>query len=183
MARSKKRAAGATTTTITRRKKGRQSRTVAGGQRTKAEAKAKTTANLEHMNTLLRLTELYSTNYDFEASEWFWSKLHQNEIPSTIEEFEKKYPQGGREFQLFERFTSKFELAGLLLEHGFLDENLYFERYGGLQAEWERSKPIIYGIRKQWNEPRFRENFELLTKRGRKWLDKHPPKVDADVKE
>ena len=28
-------------------------------------------------------------------------------------------------------------------------------------------KPIIYEIRKQWNEPRFRENFEILGKRGK----------------
>ncbi|MFZ0557606.1 MAG: hypothetical protein WAM26_20170 [Nitrososphaeraceae archaeon] len=48
---------------------------------------------MEHMDMLLRLGDQYSTSYDFEASQWFWSKLHQNEIPSTIEEFENKYPQ------------------------------------------------------------------------------------------
>jgi hypothetical protein len=56
----------------------------------------------------------------------------------------------------------------------------YFDRYGGLQAEWERAKPIIYGIRKEWNDPRFRENFELLAKRGYEWLEKHPPRVDVE---
>ena len=39
-----------------------------------------------------------------------------------VEEFENKYPQGSREFQLFERFT-KLELAGLLIEYGFLSED------------------------------------------------------------
>lgn len=153
--------------------------------RSKSEAQRKRgtkrgkTITKEHMDMLLRLGEQYNTNYDFEASQWFWSKLHQNEIPSSIEEFENKYPQGSREFQLFERFTSKFELAGLLIENGFLDENLYYDRYGGLQAEWERAKPIIYGIREQWNEPRFRENFEILAKRGKDWLEKNPPKVSG----
>jgi hypothetical protein len=135
---------------------------------------------LEQVSTLLRLGEQYNTSYDFEASQWFWSNLHQNEIPSTLEEFENKYPQGSKEFQLFERFTSKFELAGLLIEYGFLNEDLYYDRYGGLQAEWECAKPIIYGIRKQWNEPRFRENFELLAKRGYEWLENHPPKVTKE---
>lgn len=149
------------------------------GRRTRsALGKRGKTVTSEQVNALLRLGEQYSTSYDFEASQWFWSKLHQNQIPSTIEEFENKYPQGSRDFQLFERFTSKFELAGLLIEYGFLSEDLYYDRYGGLQAEWERARPIIYGIRKQWNEPRFRENFELLAKRGREWLDKHPPKVN-----
>jgi hypothetical protein len=45
---------------------------------------------IENMDILLRLGEQYNTSYDFEASQWFWSKLHQNEIPSTIEEFENK---------------------------------------------------------------------------------------------
>jgi hypothetical protein len=142
--------------------------------------KRRRAVTLEDMDMLLRLGEQYNTSYDFEASQWFWSKLHQNEIPSTIEEIENKYPQGSREFQLFERFTSKFELAGLLIEYRLLDEDLYYDRYGGLQAEWERAKPIIYGIRKQWNEPRFRENFEILAKRGHGWLEKHPPKVSGD---
>jgi hypothetical protein len=64
-----------------------------------------------------------------------------------------------------------------LIEYGFLDENLYFDRYGGVQTEWEGTKSIIYGIRKEWNDPRFRENFELLARKGSKWLESHSPKV------
>jgi hypothetical protein len=78
---------------------------------------------------------------------------------------------------MFERFTSKFELAGVLIEYGFLDENLYFDRYGAVQTEWESTKSVVYGIRKEWNDPRFRENFELLAIRGSKWLESHTPKI------
>jgi hypothetical protein len=39
------------------------------------------------------------------------------------------------------------------------------------------SKSVIYGIRKEWNYPRFRENFELLATRGRKWSESHAPKI------
>jgi hypothetical protein len=137
----------------------------------------KKSTSVEDINMLFKIAELYNTSYDFQASEWFWSKLHKDEIPSSIDEFESKFPQGGKEFQLFERFTSKFELAGLLIEYGFLDENIYFDRYGGLQKEWEISKPIIYGIRKQWNNPYFRENFEILAFKGKKWLESHSSKV------
>lgn len=90
---------------------------------------------LEDINILLRLSELYNTTIDFEAAEWFWSKMHKDEIPSSIQEFENKYPHGSREFQLFERFTSKFELAGLLIKYGFLNEGLYFDRFGSLHTE------------------------------------------------
>src|SRR5919197_395521 len=96
---------------------------------------------------------------------------------TNYEEFRDKYPQGSKGAQLFERFTSKFELAGILIEYGSLDENLYFDRYGDVQIEWEMSKSVIYGIRKEWNYPRFRENFELLATRGRKWSESHVPKI------
>ena len=137
----------------------------------------KKTTSFEDVNLLLKIAELHNTNYDFQASEWFWSKLHKDEIPKSIDEFESKFPQGSKEFQLFERFTSKFELAGLLIEYGVLDENLYFDRYGSMQKEWEKSKPIIYGIRKQWNSPHFRENFEILALRGKNWTESHLSKI------
>ena len=133
----------------------------------------------EDIDILLRLAELYNTSYDFEAAEWFWGQFRE---PTTFEEFRNKYPQGSNGAQLFERFTSKFELAGILIEYGFLDEGLYFDRYGGVQTEWESTKSIIYGIRKEWNDPRFRENFEILATRGIKWLENHPPKLDNDSK-
>jgi len=127
----------------------------------------------DDVELLLRIAEIYNTNYDFEATEWFWREFQEN----TYLEFKGKYPQGTRGAQLFERFTSRFEHIGVLVEYGFLNEDLFFDRYGSLQAEWEKSRPIIYGLRKEWNEPRFRENFELLARRGRKWLDRHPPKI------
>jgi len=132
------------------------------------------TPTIDDVNILLRLAELYNTAIDFEAAEWFWAKMHKDEIPSSIQEFKDKYPQGSREFQLFERFTSKFELAGLLIKYGFLNEDLYFDRFGSLRTEWERSKDVIIGIRKEWDDPHFRENFELLSIRASKWLETHP---------
>jgi hypothetical protein len=51
-----------------------------------------------------------------------------------------------------------------------------------VQTEWESTKSIIYSIRKEWNDPRFRENFEILATRGIKWLENHPPKLDNDSK-
>src|ERR671927_1578594 len=132
----------------------------------------------DDVNVLLRIAELYDTSYDFEAAEWFWGQYTQT---TNYEEFRDKYPQGSKGAQLFERFTSKFELAGILIEYGSLDENLYFDRYGDVQTEWEMTKSVIYGIRKEWNDPRFRENFELLAKKGSNWLESHPPKIKEQI--
>jgi Domain of unknown function (DUF4760) len=141
--------------------------------KSKMKARTRKIVTDDDIDMLFRLAELYNTNYDFEAAEWFWGEYRET---TTFEEFRNKYPQGSKGAQLFERFTSKFELAGVLIEYGFLDENLYFDRYGAVQTEWESTKSVIYGLRKEWNEPRLRENFELLAIRGSKWLESHPPK-------
>jgi hypothetical protein len=146
--------------------------------RKKREA-ASSALTTDDINMLLRIAELYNTSYDFEAAEWFWGQYKET---IDYEDFRNKYPQGSKGSQLFERFTSKFELAGILIEYGFLDENLYFDRYGDIQIEWESSKSVIYGTRKEWNFPRFRENFELLAIRGRKWLETHSlPKIRESI--
>lgn len=130
-------------------------------------------ASAQDVDILFRLAALYNTDYDFQSIEWFWGQFREK----TIEEFTGKYAHGSREYQYFERFTSKFELAGLLVENGFLSADMFFDRYGSLQAEWDKCRPIIYGLREKWNEQRHRENFELLAERGKKWQEKHPPKV------
>jgi hypothetical protein len=149
-------------------------------QRLKSKSKSRKTrvATEDDIDMLLELAELYNTNYDFEAAEWFWGEY--NREVTSFEEFRNRYPQGSKGAQLFERFTSKFELAGILIEYRFLDENLYFDRYGTGQTEWEGTKSVIYGIRKEWNDPRFRENFELLARKGSKWLENHPPKIKEE---
>lgn len=125
------------------------------------------------VDILFRLAELYNTEYDFHAAEWFWGDFHEK----TIEEFTSKYPQGSREYQFFERFTSKYEFAGILVERGFLSPDLFFDRYGTLQTEWEKCKPIIHGLRERWKEHRHRENFERLASLGHEWSQNHPPKI------
>ena len=149
-------------------------------QRLKSKSKSRKTrvATEDDIDMLLELAELYNTNYDFEAAEWFWGEY--NREVTSFEEFRNRYPQGSKGAQLFERFTSKFELAGILIEYRFLDENLYFDRYGAGQTEWEGTKSVIYGIRNEWNDPRFRENFELLARKGSKWLENHPPKIKEE---
>ena len=132
------------------------------------------TPTIDDVNILLRISGLYNTAIDFEAQNGFGVECIKTKFQSSIQEFKNKYPQGSREFQLFERFTSKFELAGLLIKYGFLNEDLYFDRFGSLHTEWERSKDIIMGIRKEWDDPQFRENFELLSIRAKKWLENHP---------
>lgn len=63
-------------------------------QRLKSKSKSRKTrvATEDDMDMLLELAELYNTNYDFEATEWFWGEY--NREVTSFEEFRNKYPQG-----------------------------------------------------------------------------------------
>ena len=146
--------------------------------KSKPQKRRTKTVTEDDIDMLLELAELYNTAYDFEAAEWFRGNIkekqhHLKNLDTSILG-EAKAPNS-------ERYTSKFELAEILIEYEFLDENLYFDRYGGVQTEWEGTKSIIYGIRKEWNDPRFRENFKLLARKGSKWLESHPPKIKEQI--
>jgi hypothetical protein len=42
------------------------------------------------------------------------------------------------------------------------------------------TKSVIYDIRKEWRDARFRKNFELLARKGSKSLKSHPPKIKEE---
>ncbi|MEM3085374.1 MAG: hypothetical protein QXU32_13435 [Nitrososphaerales archaeon] len=121
------------------------------------------------VDILLRIAEIYNTEIDFKATMWFWGEFKEK----TYEEFRQKYPQGSLGLQYFERFTSRLELVGTLSVNKLFNEELWFEKYGSEWAEWQKAKPIVYGLRKEWNEPRYREYFELLVKKGEIWRKRH----------
>jgi hypothetical protein len=121
------------------------------------------------VDIFLRIAEIYNTEVDFKATSWFWGEFKER----TFEEFKARYPQGSIGLQYFERFTSKLELVGTLAAKRLFNEELWFEKNGSEWAEWERAKPIVYGLREEWKEPRYRKNFEWLVKQGEKWRKKN----------
>ncbi len=69
-----------------------------------------------------------------------------------------------------------WEIAGVLVDHGLLNEGLFFDTYL-VKPWWEPVKPIVYGERREYEEPRLAENFELLYEKEQAWHAKHPPKI------
>lgn len=60
---------------------------------------------------------------------------------------------------------------------GLLNEDLFFDISAPVKFFWEPLKPIVYGQRGEFKEPKLLENFELLYERQRKWEKSHPPRV------
>jgi hypothetical protein len=120
------------------------------------------------VDLFLKIVQTYNTDIDFKATCWFWGEFKEK----TFEEFRARYPDGSMGFQYFEKFTSKLDMVGLLAAKGLLNEDLWFEKYGTEWAEWEKARPVIYGLREAWGEPGYRQYFEWLVNEGQKWKKK-----------
>ena len=130
----------------------------------------------EDANLTIELVKLLSSDRKAKAFQWFFKEFVPKNI-TDYTEYSRLYPMGSEEFGYFEEIQSFFELAGALIKHGVLNENLFFDVAPPTKFFWEHLKPIVYGLRSEMNEQRIGENFELLYEREKKWEDAHPPKT------
>ena len=102
---------------------------------------------------------------------WFFAEMNEK----NYDDYKKKYPMGSEGFQNFMKISSYMELVGTLVNREVLSEDLVFEMWG--DGDWEKAKPIIYGMRKDLAMPRFLENYEILVKKYPEWAEKNPIKI------
>jgi hypothetical protein len=107
----------------------------------------------------------------WDAMNWFYFQFDAK----TYDEFKEKYPMGSEGFANFFYYGSGFELIGILVNKGLLNEDLFFEFWGDLG--WKKYEPIVQGLRKDLNMPRLGENFEVMAKKYPEWEKRNPPKV------
>ena len=112
---------------------------------------------------LIRLMQLGNTPQMEQAMVWMMSDLQAK----SYEEFHEKNPDGSPGEQNFSRVMTQFELAGALISHGILNENLYFDT-SGIGFVWEKLGPIAEGMRKSMS-PALWENAVWLAERQKKW--------------
>ena len=105
------------------------------------------------------------------ATNWFVYEMNE----TNYDDFKKKYPLGSEGYKHIMTITSYAELLGTLVNLELLSEDLVFEAYGDIM--WEKAKPIVHGMRKDLNMPRFLENYEYCAMKYPKWAEDHPPKV------
>ncbi len=132
-------------------------------------------ATKEDAKLLLRFEQLLLTEPVQKARDWFWSEFRPKKF-KDYEEYRKLYPEGSEGDRNLGLIGSLWETAGVLVDNGLLHEGLFFDTYL-VKPWWEPVKPIVYGERREYEEPRLAENFELLYEREQAWQAKHPPKV------
>lgn len=131
---------------------------------TKEESKAPT---FEDAQILLKLNDWQQSDRIF--SGWIFAQ-HQFHAKS-FEEFAQAYPLGSKGFDHFYAVGHFLEIAGVLVKHGLLNEDLFFDTFW-FEPIWENFEPVIRGMRKEYNEPSLEENFEFLYNRYLVWKEK-----------
>ena len=127
----------------------------------------------EHKVTvLIRLWELANTAETQAARMWMFTEFEA----SSYQEFLAKYPPGSPEWRRFSTTLALLELFGVLISRGLVDEDLFFDLFGGFDTIWRRVQNVVPGMRKEL-DPRLYENFELLARRHRAWQENHPARV------
>ncbi|MGB8938173.1 MAG: hypothetical protein WCC17_24030 [Candidatus Nitrosopolaris sp.] len=112
---------------------------------------------------ILKLYEIYDNHR--EAVLWFLEELDAK----NYEEYLEKYSGASSERSHFIAVCGFFELSGVLVSYGLIDQNLYFDIFNPTPF-WDKAKPIVEGMKTK--RPHIYENFELLSNKRLTWTKK-----------
>lgn len=120
-------------------------------------------ATKDDAEVFFMLQESFDSPRMEEAFKWFMKEFEAKDY----KEFIKKYPMDSEGYGNVSRVLATFELAGVLISQGLLNENLYFDS-SGAQFLWPRLEKIIPGWQKAMS-PAIWENAVWLMERQKQW--------------
>lgn len=106
-----------------------------------------------------------------QARDWFF----KNYIVETVEQSMKLAAPGTEAGAFAMMVLSYWEQACALLNYDLLHEDLFFETSGEFFGVWERVKPIIPAMRKQWVNDQAFANLEKAANRFEAWSEQRQP--------
>jgi hypothetical protein len=119
--------------------------------------------NTNDSDKILKLYEIYDNHRN--AVLWFLEELDAK----NYEEYLEKYSGASTERSHFIAVCGFFELSGVLVSYGLIDQNLYFDIFNPTPF-WDKAKPIVEGMKAK--RPHIYENFELLNNKRLSWTKK-----------
>ncbi len=120
---------------------------------------------------VLRLYELRREATLRQAREWF---MRQSRI-DTAEKLTERFPYGTQENAYFRMVTSFWEMAASLLNHGLINEDLFFENSPELWAVWIKIERMAEDFREVYKDPGAFRNLQAAAKKYEAWMEKRSP--------
>jgi hypothetical protein len=125
----------------------------------------------DDVNLLLRLYDMRREDRLRQARAWFAGKFRA----ASMEEFQKLCPPGSDENASFRQVTSYWDMVASFINHGVLNETLFFENTRELLLAFIRIEPILPAVREAFKDPNYMSNLEICAKRYAGWLEQRSP--------
>lgn len=138
--------------------------------------------HLDHHDAelLIHIYEIRREEKLRKARDWF---LGQLVVPDSIEQMMKQYPMGTDENAYFRMVVSYWEMAASILNHGLINDELFFENNSEMWAVWNKIKALTPAWREMWKNPLIWKNLETAAEKYEKWVNQHAPDALARRRE
>ena len=122
---------------------------------------------------LLRLYELRREEKLRRAREWVIREFQAD----SLEVLEREIPRGSEKDALFRMAVSYWDMAASLVNHGLINEGLFFENTGEFWLVWEKVKSIAPAVREARKNPLAWKNLETLAHKYEQWVAERAPEA------
>ena len=125
---------------------------------------------------LLRLYDLPGARAKLrQGREWFIRQFRkQNRLTITLREAPAGY---GRERLLFRMTVTYWDMAASLVNHGLINEDLFFENTGEFWIIWDKVRHVAPTLREKNKNPITWKNLETLAAKYEQWMAKRAPEA------
>jgi len=120
---------------------------------------------------ILQLYEMRREPRMRDARNWFARDFRAK----TLEEFQALCPQGSDGNAFFRMFTTYWEMAASLVNHGTIHRELFFESNQELLFLWVRIQELLPRLREMFQNPMSLKNVETLALAFIDWWEKRAP--------
>jgi hypothetical protein len=132
----------------------------------------------EDAQLLLRLYELRREPEMRRARAYMISEFNV----STWDDLRPHYLTGDDLDRHFRMVTSYWDMVGVFVNWGLIDEDLFFDATGEDIVVWNKIAGVIPGVREQVR-PTYLWNFERMAKRHRAWREASYPTAERVIAE
>jgi len=126
-----------------------------------------TKPNQKDAELLIKLYAIVGPSERVETWNWVLELEKQ-----SYEDFIKENPIGSDGWNHFLSLAGYYEMVGILVKYGTINDDMVLDFHALM---WNKLGPVVKGLRKERESPRFFENYEYLAKKQSEWYKDHPP--------
>ena len=120
---------------------------------------------------LLRLYDLRREAKLRQGREWFVREFQ----PKSFEDYLAQAPPGSDKNALFRMTVGYWDMAASLVNHGLINEDLFFENTGEFWIVWDKVRNVAPTMRERNKNPLAWKNLETLAAKYEQWMAKRAP--------